>query len=211
VSDEAQARLLSDPGSVSYLHPFWAREETVAGAAKQLGRPVNAVHYRVNKLLKAGLLQVTRAVPRHGRAIRYYRSRGDTFFIPDSLGPYPGEEERFLADIKPILERLARGLTVTTSDASTPGRCLYLDNDRRIYSSHCHVESDGVAHTSDDPRGFSRGAAQYGTILLTEQDACSFRDELKKLVNRFTRSENSESNQVTREYSFITAIARNEQ
>lgn len=210
VKDEAQARLLSDPESSRNFHPFWGREETIAGAARELGRPVNAVHYRVKKLLAAGLLSVSRTVPRHGRAIRYYRSRADAFFIPDRLASYPGEEERFLAEVGPTLERLARGLTITSANAGAPGRYLYLDDDRRIYSSRCHVGSDGVARTSDDPRDFSRGAAQYGTVLLTDQEAHSFSEELGELIDRYTRSKNSRADEATREYTFLTAIARND-
>lgn len=208
VSNPVQARLLSDPVSSSFFYPFWGRENTIARAAEELGRPVNAVHYRVKRFQGAGLLGVARVESRPGRAVKHYRSTADAFFIPDGLGPHPSDEERLLADLTTTLEQIARGITATKRHEATPGRCLYLDADRRIYSSGCHLTNRGDLSLNTDPGNISLGAAQYGTLTLTSQDARAFRRELRELVERYTRLGTDQSQPSAREYSFVTAVAR---
>src|SRR5699024_673962 len=150
VSDPTQARLLSDPENSRYFYPFWGRPNTTARAARELDRPVNAVHYRVERFLAAGLLEVVRIEPRHGRPVKHYRSRADAFFIPTGLGPHSDEEERFLADLTTTLEQIARGMTRRERHELTAGRCLYLDAERRIYSSACHLSHGGRLNLNTD-------------------------------------------------------------
>lgn len=207
VSDPTQARLLSDPESSRYFYPFWGRANTIAGAARELGRPINAVHYRVERFHAAGLLEVTRVEPRHGRPVKHYRSHSDAFFIPAGLGPHPDEEERFLADLTATLEQIARGMTAPKRNEPISGRCLYLDAARRIYSSGCHLTSQGHLSLNTDQGSLSQGAVQHGTLALTDHEVGAFRQELQELVDRYVRLSSDQINQSSREYSFMTAIA----
>ncbi len=207
VSDPVQARLLSDPQSNLYFYPFWGRDNTIAIAAEVLGKPVNAVHYRVKRFVASGLLEVARVEPRQGRAVKHYRSTADAFFIPGGLGPHLSEEERLLADLATTLEQIAQSMTAGKHHDDTPGRCLYLDADRRIYSSGCHINYLGELSLNTDVSNVSLGAVQHGTLILTDQEACSLRQDLKELVDRYARQEIGQSSPASREYSFVTAIA----
>ncbi len=82
VDDQATARLLLDRSISRYLVPFLDREMSVGAAAADLDTTIGVLLPRVRRLARAGLLVVTREEPRKGRAIKYYRSVADEFFVP---------------------------------------------------------------------------------------------------------------------------------
>src|SRR5690625_477895 len=203
-ADETQARLLASPRDDRFFHPFWGRSNTVAGAAAELGESLGAVHYRVGKFLDAGLLEVTRTEPRHGRAIRHYRSVADAFFIPAGLDSHPSAAERLLGNLLPVIRSIASGLHPLPGAGGTPGRWLRLDEARRIHSSSCGLDSGGNLRLQRD----AAGAVQYGSLRLTPAEAEQFRHELARLVARLHERGSPADRKVTRLYSFVTGIAR---
>lgn len=82
LDDPEAARILADAQARRYFEPFIWRERRVTDVAAELGVTKNAMLYQVNKLLRLGLLEVTRTQPRGGRAIRYYRSSSPGYFVP---------------------------------------------------------------------------------------------------------------------------------
>lgn len=84
LDDPEAARVLADAQSRRYLEPFIWRERRVTDVAAELGVTKNAMLYQVNKLLSLGLLEITRSEARAGRAIRYYRSSSQGYFVPFS-------------------------------------------------------------------------------------------------------------------------------
>ncbi|UQN09395.1 hypothetical protein [Deinococcus sp. QL22] len=82
LDDPEVAGVLADAQSRQYFEPFIWRERRVIDVAAELGVTKNAMLYQVNKLLSLGLLEVTRSEARAGRAIRYYRSSSQGYFVP---------------------------------------------------------------------------------------------------------------------------------
>lgn len=105
VTDEQQARLLTDPRFQSTFRVFLAREATVSMASQETGSDMNAALYRVRTLAAAGLLEVVREEPRKGRPIKVYRSSHDAYFIPYQATPFASLEERLLAQMLPELRQ----------------------------------------------------------------------------------------------------------
>lgn len=73
------------PGPAQLLKPFLREETTIARAARELGVPLGALHYRVTQWCRAGLLEVVRVEPRRGRPVRVYRAVSRSFVIPAAL------------------------------------------------------------------------------------------------------------------------------
>lgn len=205
INTDRQARLLEDRATVDIMRPFWERPCSIAEAAQELKRPINSVHYRVIKLLKADLLEVTDTMARAGRPIRLYRTVADRFLIPDEHRQQE-ESERMLTDIEPTLIQIARGLTKTAAIPS--GRRLYLDRDSRIISERYSHTHDGSLVIGHQPSQQTTGAVQYGTVDLSNEDAKAFQAELKALVENYTRQKRQNPSVSTGEYSFVVAIAR---
>lgn len=105
VTDEQQARLLTDTRFQSTFRVFLAREATVSMATQETGSDMNATLYRVRTLAAAGLLEVVREEPRKGRPIKVYRSSHDAYFIPYQATPFASLEERLLAQMLPELRQ----------------------------------------------------------------------------------------------------------
>jgi Helix-turn-helix domain len=106
VTNPKQAQLLSDPKSKEFFKPFLAQERSVTQAASDLGCHLNTMLYRVKTLRGAKLIKVARKEKRKGRAINYYRSVHDAYFIPFPLTSYATLEERLEVQGKPIFATL---------------------------------------------------------------------------------------------------------
>jgi hypothetical protein len=94
VADPEAGRLLSDPAWLGFLEPFLGRTSGVAEAARRLGRPLDAVRYRVRRMERAGLIEVVGERLRAGRPVRLNRSVADGFVVPFEATPFVDVEER---------------------------------------------------------------------------------------------------------------------
>lgn len=81
VQDEGLGAL-ADHDMRRFLEPFLGRECTARAAANELGEDLDRVLTRVRRFLRVGLLRVTRIEPRAGRAVKFYQTVADGFFIP---------------------------------------------------------------------------------------------------------------------------------
>jgi hypothetical protein len=81
------AAALVDPNKQKFFAPFFARETTIAEAAR-VARVSTLLMYRHVKRFEAlGLLKVTRSEARRGRAVQYYQTVAKEFFIPAQVLP----------------------------------------------------------------------------------------------------------------------------
>ncbi|WP_433201089.1 helix-turn-helix domain-containing protein [Dactylosporangium sp. CS-047395] len=87
VADAAAARMVLRPDRRRFLEPFVARHCTPGEAARVLGVPVEQVSYRVQAMLRAGLLRAVETRARAGRAVTAYRApdevRAPLMVLPD--------------------------------------------------------------------------------------------------------------------------------
>lgn len=87
VETPAAVRLLTNASSRRYFEPFLARECSVGQAARELGVAPNRMLYHVRQAHDLGLLRVVRVQRRAGRAVRFYRSGADGYFVPFEVTP----------------------------------------------------------------------------------------------------------------------------
>ena len=124
---QEQARLLTDPASVKFFKPFLAATRSMGEVAAELGCPINTLHYRVTRFLEAGLLAVVKEQKRKGRAVKHYRSVGNSVFVPFLLTPYATLQEGIAEQLRPVWRDIQAGLADLYSRQEAQGRKLYRD------------------------------------------------------------------------------------
>ena len=125
VIDTRQAQLLTEPKSKMFFKPFLAAERSAGEAAAELGCNLNTVLYRVKTFLEAGLLTVSREQTRKGRAVKYYRSSHDGYFVPFMVTPYATLEERLEVQAVPIFADLIRSYATALRQSDRYGNHLF--------------------------------------------------------------------------------------
>lgn len=83
------AAVFTDSRLRRILLQFARRPRSLAEVARELALDVKPLHHAVTKLRRLGLLQVVEERARAGRAIKFYRCTGASFFIPTALTPVP--------------------------------------------------------------------------------------------------------------------------
>jgi predicted transcriptional regulator len=78
--------LLIDVQELRWLQPFMNGERNLASVAQELSADLSFLSRKVKRMLKLGLLEVSRTEARKGRAIKHYRASADEFFIPEHTG-----------------------------------------------------------------------------------------------------------------------------
>lgn len=111
VRDAKAAAVLADLDRVQVLVPFLGRERRVSEVAAELGLPVDATYYRVRRLVDAGLVDLSRTVPRKGRALKLYRATADRFFVPLDALPEQTAEEFLTQGDEPTRLLMARSVS----------------------------------------------------------------------------------------------------
>ena len=88
IADLKAADLLTDWRKRRSFEPFVPGPMSISGAAAVLGVKLNAMHYRVGKLLELGLLEVAGLAERKGRAVKLYGPTADAFLVPFAATPH---------------------------------------------------------------------------------------------------------------------------
>ncbi len=100
VIEKNAIEFLSNPNNSKYLECFMD-QNTVGLAAAGLSEPLHRVFRQVQKMLKLGLIRETHLETRTGRAIRFYQTVSQAFFVPFSCKSF----EEVMLEINLPLER----------------------------------------------------------------------------------------------------------
>jgi hypothetical protein len=102
IDDPLQAAAFENPLRARVLIACGPRERSLSDLRRLLGTPLSKLHYHVARLLEAKLLVVSRAQPRGGRPVRFYRAVAERFVVPqESLPALPSEA--WLAELRRAL------------------------------------------------------------------------------------------------------------
>jgi len=206
LDDPEAARALVDPETRQYLAPFVWRERRVSDVAAELGVTTNAVLYRVRQFLRLGLLEVTRTVPRAGRAVRHYRAVTPGFFVPFASSGTDSVEH---------LYEIALGGTGATLLASLTRAWSSLAEDPRWFGLYTYGDERGLMSNvvlpapPDDPNampgdflswllGSDAPALWDNTfpLRLSREDAKAFQRDLHDLKRRYDKRKLEEGGEV---------------
>jgi hypothetical protein len=79
------ARLLILPKVRPLLASFMRQEYRLKILSDELGIPLNLIHYWVNRLINAGLIEISKEEVCQGKTRKYYRAVDSIFSIPSNL------------------------------------------------------------------------------------------------------------------------------
>jgi hypothetical protein len=186
VDDPAAARLLLDEATRAVFGCFLGHDRSVREAADLLGRDLDAVLYRVKRLLSAGLLEVVAVVPRGGRAVRRYRAPHDAWFVPFEVLPYADLEETFAALHRANGARAARAAARWLARSPWAGYVVERGDDGQVWlrgsGSVADAGGGGFVAPGGDPTGPLDATLD---LRLSDVDAAALNAELADLVARY--------------------------
>ena len=192
VEDPQAARVVADLQARRFLEPFIAQERTVGEVAAELGVDMSSVLYRVRQFIRLGLLEETRAEPRKGRAIRYYRSVADSFFVPFAATPLVAQE---------ALSPHTFGKFQEVLNESVGRAWLAAAGERQMLGVHLYRRENGELSQNivpdpdmDKPTRFFEQLLEpdapavwdtWGGLELTREDAKALQHDIASLLGRY--------------------------
>lgn len=128
IRDPALGALFASSRYRRILMLFASAPLSIAEAAKRYDLDLKRLHYHVQRLERAGLLNVFDVRPRAGRPIKRYRASSSAYFIPEEVLPKPFGEE-LAAELRASLStgaaRSNRGMLLTVGPRGEPvGRVI---------------------------------------------------------------------------------------
>lgn len=187
VDDPAAARLILSPDVLAVLEALMLREWSVSVLAAALGRPLNAVHHRVRRLVSAGLVVETRREARRGRPVCHYRASAQAYFIPYDRTPLRSHEEMVGLGDDLFQQRFDRAVVqagaALVRDWQDIGVRVYVDGGsvREDVTPSAEAFDNRSLLAPDAPALFA-----YRDILrLSPDDAKAMQHELDTLVTRY--------------------------
>jgi hypothetical protein len=186
ISDEKLVRALARESTRRTLAPFFGAETTAGAAAKKQGASLTAFSNRVEALVRLGLLVETRRAPRGGRALRYFRTAADEFFI--GLEAMPGD--LIVAMENAFEKRFVDALLVIGAQMSATG-----DGGPLGFRVHAADGDDSAApfHLAARPGQTFEPArsklqpffTSWSTLDLSSDDARSLQRDIAALLSRY--------------------------
>ena len=172
------AQVLLEPRYARFLAPFLGRERLVAEVAEEVGAPLSTTYRYVTRFCDAGVLRVTREQQRGGRALKFYRTVADAFYIPNRLrtGPqmWPDEFER----------AAKRGLEHVYGEQYPDWGELIFRNEDGIFTTSL-ARAPGVPVTSDEPDAPAVLTTAHDAVYLDFADAKRLQRELRTLFSTY--------------------------
>lgn len=178
------ARILADPDIAVYLKPFMREPLALKAAARECGLPIQAMHYRAQQMLQAGLLEVVGLEARRGRPVKYYQARARAFRFALDLVPQSVLEG--LANHLSWKQNFEQGLAQARSGQGEYEEHLtvYLDPDGLlIWGSSADKQAEQTQFLSDDyPAVLNLWS---GGLRLDKAEAKAMQRELWELYERY--------------------------
>lgn len=151
VDDPRAARILADPEATFWLEPFLGRVRSASEAARELGRPLDAVRYRLRRMADAGLVEVVGERRRSGRPVKLWRSVADGFVVPFEATPYADLEERIRRATAANADRFARSAATALREGGVEARRIYRGPDGAVHDEAAIDEAALHAASDADP------------------------------------------------------------
>lgn len=131
-----QVRALADPLRLRIVELLVPAEHAAADLARMVGIPVTRVYHHLDLLLEAGLIEVTRRVPRRGIEERIFRASARRYELAEDLFAPDADAASSNATLEELartvlvggFETLVDGLRSGRVDPGAAGRGVLLQN-----------------------------------------------------------------------------------
>jgi DNA-binding transcriptional ArsR family regulator len=168
VTETKAAAALADPMLRRIVASFVGEMRSIGEVSDATGMDLKRLHYHVVRLRSLGLLKVAGERRRRGRAVKLYRARAETFYVPHEAAP-----ELFS-------EGLARDLR----------RSVHADAHRSANGMLLSVDPEGILQlqpvSGNDEAG--RGPEMWLVLRLQPAEADALRRDLRAVLERHAAS-----------------------
>jgi DNA-binding transcriptional ArsR family regulator len=197
ITNPEAAAFLADATKVKHIRPFFAKECSLAEAAKMLKLPLANMHYWVSKMEELGLIKQTKVVKRKGSPVKYYRTVADEFTVPLEHIPVASVEELLGQRQKPWLKRTYKALTASAFK--------YTDG----WQAHFYQEGSNMMYSIVPKRGNLEDAQIFYLWMLfrlTPEQAKNFRAELLELQTRYLKLHEENGDDVSKYITHLLSV-----
>ena len=187
VDDPEVAAALTDVKQWNVVSVFMLQERTLSDAAQRLKMKLPTLTYRVQRLLRLGILELTRTEARRGSPVKYYRAVSRHFFVPFRVTPRATLETLLHSSHHWFDERVKRALARAFFEATKDwGVNLYSDEpgDFNISLSPVPERDDAFVKRSLEP-SFPAVYDSNTVLALKHADAKALQRELNALFQRY--------------------------
>lgn len=136
VTEARAVKMFLSQEYILVLEQLMLKEWSVGQLAKELGLPLNGIHYRVRRLFEANLVVQTRVLKRQGRPVKYFRATSQAYLVPYSATPLNSLEELVGLYNNGFQERINQGIVEVGSkfvqDKNDIGMRLFVQ-DGQVY------------------------------------------------------------------------------
>lgn len=173
---ERQAALLLDPANYRLLDTLMGRACSAGDVARALGEDVRRAHYRLGRLVDAGLVQVVGEEKRAGRPIKRYAMHPN-WFVPFELTSAETIEGLLSDQLRPRLERFVGLLARDLHETAGVGVRFERGEDGVL---NVRLYDGGTSARPDAPL-----IANWGRLRLSDVQARSLLRDMQSLLGRY--------------------------
>ncbi|GGJ41060.1 winged helix-turn-helix domain-containing protein [Deinococcus roseus] len=181
--------LLLEPLNRQIVELCIPQERTLSDLTEHLRAEMNGIYYRVQRLLKAGVLEISRTEKRAGRPIKHYQATHEAFFVPFRNTPYQDMAEYCFGLTSPSLQGFwgsafqkaqdlpgEWGLSIAYSEARS-SFILQIQRDSDHQQEHNPMEQWATEN---------RILATFDQLRLSQEQAEAMYQELLQVYRKYT-------------------------
>lgn len=188
ITDPEAVAFLTDSKGIEMLAPFMERPRSAGDTAAALGLTPAAMHYRLQKLQRLGLVEVAGTRPRRGPAVKLYRAVAERFVVPFDATPHATLEALAETMTAGIEELLIHGMFRAYRDATEPwALILGRDAQGRTAMWISTVDDVDLDRTTENAQRPNAPAVWSSTLILDlpASEAKELQRELIALHERY--------------------------
>jgi DNA-binding Lrp family transcriptional regulator len=188
LTDPEAVAFLTSPKGAEMLYPFLDGARSASETAAAVGVTPAAMDYRIRKLLRLGLIEVTGSRPRRGPAIKLYRAVADRFVVPFDATPHATLETLVAAVTEGLEEAMLRSVFRAYRDAEAPWAMILGRNAQGQTAMWFSTTDDLEPEPSTDAASHPDAPAVWSSTLsldLSPRDAKELQRELIELYERY--------------------------
>ncbi len=178
--------MLLEPKHARFIAPFLGRERLVAEVAQEIGAPLSTTFRHVTHYCEVGILEITRQQTRKGRALKFYRTVADAFFVPNRLRINP--ENAWLDEFE---RTTRRGIEHAYGEHLADWGELIFRNEAGIFTINL-AKTPGQPVTSLEPDAPAMLTTAHDAIYLDFADAKRLQRDLHELLETYAAKEGAQ-------------------
>ena len=191
ITSEEAATVLIDLKHAKRLAPFFKTARNIQSVAEETSLKANTLLRQVYHYVDLGILEVAKEEKRNGRAIKYYQTTADVFFVPyevtssETLEVALAQRDRYYLDI--LRKNVVKA---RLDDIGVYGTRIYVD-ERDNLQMHTAVTPEDNTLQLDD--GYTAALSAWrDTLFLDYEDAKKLQNEMYALIRQYQHKQGAQ-------------------